>query len=184
VITTTVGKLIHRAPVIYQEMGGERQEVIGGYRLHGDRVGFVLGAYDPARPLVIDPVVLAYSTFLGGSGFLGASGGDQGFGIAVDPYRHAYVTGFTSSFDFPTTAGAFDETRGGGGSDAFVTKLAPNGAALRYSTFLGGSGFEEGLGIAVDGAGAAYVTGNTNSTDFPTTAGAFDRTHNGDSTRS
>jgi hypothetical protein len=174
VITTPVGELVHRAPVVYQEVGGDRREVTGAYRLHGDRVGFTLGPYDPTRPLVIDPVVLAYSTLLGGSDF------DGGRSIAVDLYGHAYVTGFTESPDFPTTAGAFDQTHNGE-ADAFVTKLAPNGAALRYSTFLGGSGTDQGLGIAVDGAGAAYVTGFTDDADidFPTTPGAFDRTHQG-----
>jgi hypothetical protein len=172
VITTAVGELVHRAPVIYQEVGGDRREVSGAYRLDGDRVGFALGPYDPARPLIIDPVVLAYSTLLGGSDF------DGGRSIAVDLYGHAYVTGFTESPDFPTTAGAFDRTHNGE-ADAFVTKLTPNGAALTYSTFLGGSGTDQGLGIAVDGAGAAYVTGFTDDADidFPTTPGAFDRTH-------
>jgi Ca2+-binding RTX toxin-like protein len=174
VITTAVGELVHRAPVVYQEVGGERREVPGAYRLHGARVGFAVGAYDQARPLIIDPVVLAYSTFLGGSG------PDLGFDIAVDPYtRQAYVTG-SASADFPTTTGAFDQTFNEN-PDVFVTKLEPTGAALSYSTFLGGSGDDQGVGIAVDGAGAAYVTGLTQdeTTDFPTTPGAYDETHNG-----
>jgi hypothetical protein len=176
VITTAVGELVHRAPVVYQEVGGERREVPGAYRLRGDRVGFTLGPYDPARPLVIDPVVLAYSTYLGGSA------AEQGSGIAVDGTGAAYVTGNTidDATDFPTTVGAFDQTHNGN-SDAFVTKLGPTGAAPSFSTFLGGSGDDVGYGIAVDGAGAAYVTGSTldAATDFPTTAGAFDETHNG-----
>jgi Ca2+-binding RTX toxin-like protein len=121
-------------------------------------------------------------TALGYSTFLGGSGPDEGRGIGVDAGA-AYVTGFTpdADTDFPTTAGAFDQTNNGDG-DAFVTKLAPNGAALGYSTFLGGSGDDSGFGIAVDGAGAAYVTGETGdaTTDFPTTAGAFDQSHNGE----
>ena len=83
------------------------------------------------------------------------------------------MTGFTTSTNFPTTAGAFDTTSNGGG-DAFVTKLDPTGAALVYSTYLGGSGNDQGHGIAVDAAGNAYVTGVTESTNFPTTPGAFD----------
>jgi hypothetical protein len=174
VITTAVGELVHRAPVVYQEVKGERREVTGGYRLHGNRVGFVLGAYDRARPLIIDPVVLAYSTFLGGSSE------DQGVGVAVDPYtRQAYVTGSAIAADFPTTAGAFDQTHNGD-YDAFVTKVGPTGAGLGYSTFLGGASAELGFGIAVDGYRHAYVTGHTTSTAFPTTPGAFDQTHNGD----
>jgi hypothetical protein len=176
VITTSVGELVHRAPVIHQEVGGEWGEVTGAYRLHGDRVGFALGSYDRALPLVIDPVVLRYSTFLGGSGF------DGGTDIAVDPYtRQAFVTGFTEPTDFPTTPGAFDRTHNGGVEDVFVTKLGPGGATLSYSTFLGGSGVERGSGIVVDAAGGAYLTGSTfdADTDFPTTPGAFDQTHNG-----
>jgi hypothetical protein len=173
VITTAVGELIHRAPVVYQQVGVERREVAGAYRLGGEGVGFDLGPYDPTLPLIIDPVVLQYSTFLGGVDE------DQGLGIAVDSYtRHAYVTGTTDSTDFPTTPGPFDPTFNGTG-DAFVTKLGPTGAALSYSTYLGGSFQDEGAGIALDGAGGAYVTGPTTSSDFPTTAGAFDETHNG-----
>jgi hypothetical protein len=116
----------------------------------------------------LDPAgaVLVYSTYLGGSG------NDEGFGIAVDSAGHAYVTGFTSSPNFPTTVGAFDGTLGGT-NDAFVTKLNPTGSALVYSSYLGGSGSDLGLGIAMDSAGNAYVSGRTSSPDFPTTAGAF-----------
>jgi hypothetical protein len=108
---------------------------------------------------------LLYSTYLGGTG------SDQGFGIAVDAAGSGYVTGQTFSTDFPTTTGAFDTTLGGF-ADAFVTKLNSVGSGLVYSTYLGGSGGsnEQGFGIAVDGAGSAYVTGFTDSTDFPTLA--------------
>jgi hypothetical protein len=172
VISTAVGELVHRAPVVYQEVGGERRDIPGAYRLRGDGISFDLGAYDPTLPLVIDPVVLRYSTFLGGSGL------DQGLHIAVDGYsRQAYITGENGSADFPTTPGAFDRTY----NEVFVTKLGPTGATLAYSTFLGGSGLDRGVGLAVDGAGAAFVTGFTEDadTDFPTTPGAIDRTHNG-----
>jgi hypothetical protein len=100
-------------------------------------------------------------------------------GIAVDEDGRAYVTGFTESSNFPTTAGAFDTSFNGG--DVFVTKLNASGSALAYSTFLGGTSFQsdEGQDIAVDGMGRTYVTGTTSSADFPTTQGAFDRTFNG-----
>jgi len=117
---------------------------------------------------------LAYAAFLGGSE------GDYGYGIAVDGYGAAYVTGGTDSPDFPVTPGAFDSTWNSSG-DAFVVKVSPGGDALVYATFLGGSGHERGNGIAVDGNGAAYVTGETLSSNFPTTAGAFDGTYNGGS---
>ncbi|PYN03911.1 MAG: hypothetical protein DME07_05000, partial [Candidatus Rokuibacteriota bacterium] len=107
---------------------------------------------------------LVYSTYLGGTG------SDTGFGIALGAGGNAYVTGGTDSTNFPTTAGAFTS---GGNGDAFVTKLNSAGAGLVFSTYLGGTGFDEGLAIAVDTSGNAYVTGDTDSTDFPTTAGAF-----------
>ncbi len=105
---------------------------------------------------------LAYSTYLGGS---------MAEDIAVDSAGNAYMTGLTSSSNFPTTAGAFDTTYNGNG-DAFVAELNTSGSSLVYSTYLGGSGGDEGWDIAVDSAGNAYVTGDTTLTDFPTTAGA------------
>jgi hypothetical protein len=104
---------------------------------------------------------LVYSTYLGGT-----TGSDYGTGIAVDSGGAAYVTGETQSTDFPIK-NAFQTTLSGI-EDAFVTKLNPAGSALMYSTYLGGSAAEVGLGIAVDSAGNAYVTGDTLSTDFPT----------------
>ncbi|MGZ8846483.1 MAG: SBBP repeat-containing protein, partial [Pyrinomonadaceae bacterium] len=124
---------------------------------------------------------LVYSTYLGGGKILNGSE-DWGEGIAVDGAGSAYVTGYTYSPDFPVTAGAFDTA--GSGLDAFITKFAPNGASLVYSTFLGGWGREQGQGIAVDRNGNAYVTGLTESLDnpftqayegFPVTSGAFQR---------
>jgi hypothetical protein len=117
---------------------------------------------------------LAYSTLLGGRA------DDRGNGIAVDPEGAAYVAGLTDSADFPTTAGAFDTTYGGGGGDSFVAKLAPDGSSLAYSTLLGGAGYDRGSGIALGAGGEAYLTGDTGSGDFPTTSGAFDTTFNGD----
>jgi hypothetical protein len=115
---------------------------------------------------------LIYSTYLGGSNR------DVPARVAVGPDGSAYVTGTTSSADFPTTAGAFDATLNGS-NDVFVTRLDPDAAALVFSTYLGGSSFETGSDIALDAAGTAYITGSTLSTDFPTTAGAFDTTTNG-----
>ena len=108
---------------------------------------------------------LVYSTYLGGSGNAEQSG-DRGNAIAVDSNQSAYVTGTTNSADFPTHA-AYQSTLNGI-HNVFVTKLATAGNALAYSTYLGGSRFDYGNGIAVDSAGSAYVTGNTDSSDFPT----------------
>ena len=149
-------------PEAYQEIDGVKEEVAISYVPKNlDSVGFQLGTYDPSRPLIIDPV-LTYSTYLGGSGF------DQGYAIAVDALGNAYVTGQTAAIDFPTTAGAFQTNYGGG--DAFVAKLNPAGSALVYSTYLHSA---SGNGIAVDSAGNAYITGDAGPVTFPTTAGAF-----------
>ena len=160
-----------RIPANRQSSIENLQFLDGGYILSaGNQIGFEVGAYDKSRPLIIDPV-LSYSTYLGGSGF------DYAYGIAVDSSGNAYVTGQTDSIDFPTV-GAVQSS--GGGSckdplgysyvcfDAFVAKLNPAGSALVYATYLGGRDDDHGTGIAVDSAGNAYVTGYTDSTDFPT----------------
>ena len=165
------GEIRQHKPVVYQEVSGERKEIAGRYVMQGKReVGFEVGSYDESLPLVIDPV-LVYSTYIGGDG------GDEGLSIAVDGSGNAYVTGGTSSSNFPTTVGTFDTTHNGA-LDAFVTKLDPTGSTLVYSTYLGGNQFDRGHQIAVDGTGNAYVTGGTSSSNFPTTVGAFDTTHN------
>jgi hypothetical protein len=115
---------------------------------------------------------LVYSTYLGGRE------GDTGYGIAIDSDGNAYVTGSTqSSRDFPSK-NPFQRRFGGGPNDAFVAKLNDAGNALVYSSYLGGRGSEVGLGVAVDSAGDAYVTGSTNSTNFPT-ENAFQDTFGG-----
>ena len=155
-----------RRPVVYQEVDGARREVAGRFVLGSrGRVGFQVAAYDPAKTLTIDPV-LVYSTYLGGSL------SEFGYGIAVDSVGNAYVTGNTGSANFPTTAGTFDASLGGD-ADAFVTKLNASGTALVYSTYIGGSGSDGARGIAIDSSGSAYITGQTTSSDFPTTPGAL-----------
>ena len=135
--------------------------------LASNRVGFEVPNYDKTLPLIIDPV-LSYSTYLGGSG------GDFGWGLALDSSGYVYVAGSTRSANFPTL-NAYDPEFGGGMcwdlpcADAFVTKLDPSGSELVYSTYLGGTGEDAaGWGLAVDAAGSAYITGQTLSTDFPT----------------
>jgi beta-propeller repeat-containing protein len=115
---------------------------------------------------------LAYSTFLGGADV------DEGFGIAVDAAGSAYVTGVTTSAGYPTTTNAFDRSYNGS-FDAFVTKLNPAGTRLDYSTFLGSANADESSAIVVDAQGNAYITGDTQSPGFPTTANVFDGNYNG-----
>lgn len=176
VLHTANGKVRQHKPVVYQEVAGVRKEIGGAYVLRGaNRIGFKVAAYDTSRPLIIDPV-LSYSTYLGGGGE------DGGYGIAIDATGHVYVAGYTQSaaIAFPTSSGAFREVFQGGDTDAFVAKFDPGLSgkpSLVYATFLGGSGWDGGngfgYGIDVDPDGNAYVTGWTESADFPITENAF-----------
>jgi hypothetical protein len=140
------------------------------YVLTGNnQVHFEISKYNKSKPLIIDPV-LTYSTYLGGSGY------DHASAIAVDSSGNAYITGHTDSLDFPTSGPA--QPSSGGGTcgmspdvypcfDVFVTKLSASGSSVVFSTYLGGSGDDHGTGIALDSSGNAYVTGYTDSDDFP-----------------
>ncbi len=170
---TKDGELRLQKPVVYQTVGGKRQNVDGRFVLHdvsvgegqsegkSRQIGFQVAAYDVAQPLVIDPV-LVYSTYLGGSTQ------DEGKGIAIDNVGNAYVTGWAISSDFPSVNAKYPNLSGSNGGDAFVTKFSSSGSMIHYSTYLGGSDDDRGNGIAVDSTGNAYVTGITFSSDFPT----------------
>lgn len=173
VLKVSGGEIYLRRPQAYQGSGAARHDVVVNYVLRaGNQVGFALGTYDRRQELVIDPV-LAYSTYLGGSG------GDVGYGIAVDRSGNAFVTGTTASPNFPTTQAG--QTSLGAGRDIFVTKLNPAGTAFTYSVLMGGGYSDTATGIAVDTSGDAYIVGYTSSTDFPTTSGAFQASNAGDS---
>lgn len=124
---------------------------------------------------LIGAASLLFSTYLGGSNE------ELGTAIAVDGAGDAFVTGPTSSMNFPTANPIQPSCAScaGGQSDAFVTKLNANGTALVYSTYLGGSSYDSGLAIALDSLGNAYVAGETDSSDFPTTMGAFQTSYHG-----
>ena len=174
-LATATGNVLQHKPIVHQNVDGVRQSIDGRYRLRGRwQASFEIARYDTTRPLIIDPL-LAYSTYLGGSG------SDYGYGIAVDGSGCAYVTGETTG-NFPTTPGAYRNAFGGGNyapfTDAFVTKLNATGTALIYSTYLGGSGSDSGHAITVDRSGNAYVTGYTRG-NFPTTPGAYQTTYDG-----
>jgi hypothetical protein len=160
VVETEWGEVIEQRPVAYQMSDGDRVSLASEYVLKGDKAfGFALpDGYDAHLPLVIDPT-LAYSTYLGGSN------DEYGYDIAVDASGAAYVTGDTYSTDFPTVNPYQTDQ---GYCDIFVTKLSNSGSSLVYSTYLGGSINDWGFSIAVDASGAAYITGDTYSTDFPT----------------
>lgn len=160
---------LHR-PYLYQQRADMREVIPGQFILKGkNKIGFEVGKYDRTIPLMIDPI-LRYSTYLGGAG------DDAANSIAADGSGNIYVTGETSSIDFPTTTGAFQTSHP---ANLFVSKLNPSGTALIYSTYLGGNGKDRGLGIAVDASGKAYITGETSSSDFPITQGAFQTTSGG-----
>jgi uncharacterized repeat protein (TIGR01451 family) len=168
----------HR-PVAYQMIGGGRRAVRADYRVLGSQqVTIALGDYDREQPLVIDPV-LAYSSYFGGND------DDQVRAIAVDGAGNIYLTGATSSTNFPT-ANAHQGTKRGttAYTDAFVTKLNPAGTTVLFSTYLGGTSTENNAAetagsIALDALGNVYIAGDTVSADFPTTANAFQPTYGG-----
>lgn len=217
ILHTAAGAVRHDPPVAYQESNGSRLDVPAAFkRLDDGAVGFEVGSYDPARPLVIDPV-LVYSTYLGGNAadscrgivvdssgnaflvgdsfssnflrnasatnsdvfigklnkngllltytFFGGSKNDSATGLAVDSSGNLYLCGATESPDFPIFNSVGSSLLGA--SDAFVVKLTPPGDQFFYSSLVGGSGTESGVTIAGDSAGNAYITGRTSSLDFP-----------------
>jgi hypothetical protein len=162
VVHTIGGMVRHHRPVAYQNVDGKRQPITADYKFRardGQMIGFEIGTYDRTRPLIIDPV-LVYSSFLGGAGL------DKGWDIAVDTNGCVYVTGETTSANFPTNNAQYP-TNGGGLRDVFVAKVGAEGTNLVYSTYLGGNGDDAGFGIALDGAGNVYLTGVTASPNFP-----------------
>ncbi|PYJ03516.1 MAG: hypothetical protein DME25_12005, partial [Verrucomicrobia bacterium] len=153
-------------PHVFQNFGGAQQEIAAAYRLKDqETVAFQVGNYDRRRPLVIDPI-LSYSSFLGGAGT------DTAWDLALDGNGNIYVAGETLSTNLPATANAFQANYHGGftnaGGDAFVAKFDNLASNLFYLTYLGGSGDDAAVGIAVDATGSAYLTGVTDSTNFPT----------------
>lgn len=161
VVSSSGGDLHLRSPHVYQDVNGSRVKIRADYVLRaGNEVGFRIGPYDRQRALVIDPV-LSYSSYLGGSG------DDRPFAMAVDSMGNAYVTGATTSVDFPTLNSIQSNFAGGWEGDLFVSKISADGRTLIFSTYLGGSSDDGGSGIAVDSSGV-YLTGYTGSIDFPT----------------
>jgi len=146
-------------PLAYQIIDGKKHFLDVHYILSKQQIAFAVASYDKTKSLIIDPRV-SYATILGGDG------NNESFGIAVDIAGSAYVTGVTTSTNFPTRVA--QQSTINGKEDAFVAKLSSTGKNLDYSTYLGGSGTDEGRGIAVDPSGNAYVTGSTNSLNFPT----------------
>lgn len=160
ILDTPAGVIRHRTPRLYQQTPDGRVPVGGRFRLlGGDRVGFEVGGYDPAAPLVIDPVI-EFSTSLGGSL------SDYGTDVAVDDAGASYAVGYSYSVDFPATAGVLSEYRGGT-TDAFVTKLDPSGQVLLFSAYVGGSAYDAAEAVSFAPSGDVVIAGVTASADFP-----------------
>jgi hypothetical protein len=179
-VDTPLGSITDDKPYSYQDADGQRINVAMQYELEREAdnyvYGFSPGSYDKSKTLVIDPVVLVYC------GYVGGDEADEGWDIAIDSDHNAYITGSTDSGakSFPVAAGP-DLDFNGGNSDAFVAKINPEGSELIYCSYIGGSGFDAGVSIAVDGAGNAYVFGDTTSGSetFPVKVGP-DLTFNGE----
>lgn len=167
---TCLGVITFTKPLAYQEKNGNKTMVEVEYAVNGDEYGFKVGDYNRENMLIIDPLLA--STFLGGSG------ADYANSIILDGGGNVYVAGYTGSEDFPTSYGAYDESFNGN-LDVFITKMDNDLTTIYSSTFIGGSDVDRNPELALDENGNVYVAGKTFSSDFPTTAGAYDESFNG-----
>jgi hypothetical protein len=165
VMKTSLGEVVNGKLYSYQTDNGNQTEVPCKFALCKDgTISLNATAFDRTKELIIDPLV--YSTFIGGSS------SDDGYAIAIDACKNAYITGQTISADYPTTPGSYQTNYGGG--NGFVTKLNPTGNAFVYSTFIAAVGYS----IAIDACKNAYITGGAGP-DYPTTPGAYQTTLKG-----
>ena len=171
-LITTTSEYIEKSPYSYQNYDTKKIEIYSKYWIEGTTVGFKIGDYNPDETLIIDPLI--FSTFVGGSE------SDNGMAVAMDTEGNIYVTGDTYSEDFPITTGVYDESFNGV-RDIFVFKMNNDGTNIIYATYIGGNDNDVGHGITIDEKGDIYVTGRSESSDFPTTPGAYDENINGES---
>ena len=174
-LDTGVGPLHFTRPAAYQERDGRRSEIEVAYAVSGDTYGFRVGRYDRRLPLTIDPLLA--STYIGGTG----QDGYAGIAVARAADGDVLVAGSSVSSGFPTTPGAYDPSHNGNW-DLAVVRLDSNLTTLKMATFLGGSGDDgriKGVCLALGPDGNVYVASESQSTDYPTTAGAYDASSNG-----
>ncbi len=168
-IETPAGPLRQHRPVAYQPAPDGRKFVDAAFRVSaGNAVAIQVGPYDPARKLIIDPVI-TFSTFWGGAGM------DEALAIATDAQGNIYIAGRTDSQDLPTTQNTVQPQYASTGfpGDAFVTKFSPDGKQVLFSTYLGGTDSDLARAVAIGPEGDIYVAGDSESRDFPTTPGAY-----------
>ncbi|MCL6478057.1 MAG: SBBP repeat-containing protein [Peptococcaceae bacterium] len=169
-VGTGFGPVCFSAPVAYQEKEGIKEYIKVSYQQENNTYGFKVADYDRTRPLFIDP--LLSSTFVGGSDF------ESAYAMALDGTGNIYVAGDTYSTDFPTAPGAYDNSHGGY-RDIVILKLDNSMSSLLASTYIGGSDSDCAYSLAVDGEGNIYMAGTTRSTDYPSTPGSYNSSHNG-----
>ncbi|MBN1390586.1 MAG: fibronectin type III domain-containing protein [Candidatus Thermoplasmatota archaeon] len=168
-IETPIGTILKDSGLVAFYTDGEKERTNVRFRLIDESsYTFKLDGRDPNRGVLIDPIV--YSSYLGGSA-------DDGiFDCDLDSNGNNYLVGITDSKDFPITTGVYQTTYNGN-YDIFVTKTNPSGSSIIFSTYIGGSDYDTGNGIKVDGSGNTFVAGSSYSLDFPTTSGAYNETH-------
>ena len=172
IVHTSLGRMVERIPLAYQEVGGERRMVDCTYTLKDGIVGIKPGRFDPTLPLVIDPT-LSFSTFSG------SVSNNFGYTAAFDNTGFLYSGSTAFGAEYPVTMGAFQTSWAGGTTDIAITKYDTTGSFLVWSTYLGGSGAEMPHSLIVDDNDQLHVLGTTGSNNFPTTNNAFDITFAG-----
>jgi hypothetical protein len=163
VVKTANGEWLHQKPRAFQVLDGQKVEVAAAFTIRNetdDQYGFRVGPYDKDHELVIDPLILVQS------GFLGSSGDDAVCAIAVDSGGYLYAAGYAGGPNFPT-ASAYQPGHGGNW-DCFITKFTQDGSGLVFSTYLGGGNHDYAFEMVLGPGGLIYIAGTTHSSDFPT----------------
>jgi len=173
-INTRFGTVAHTGLLTYQGNNDKRKVIKSSFAVDKNgNIGFAVGKYDKTQYLIIDPVTVEWATYIGGTN------NDYGLASAVDATGNVIIGGYTNGNNFPTTSGTYDNSFNGGLNDATVSKLSKDGKTMLWSTFLGGTNYDQLYGVAVDADGNVYVCGSTQSSDFPVTSGVVQSTIKG-----